>query len=409
MTIALLTCYMEEKDSVRINNGFSFVRHLLGEDVIDLFVDIKNFKRQENQVVFDTLTLPYIEKVYCTFSYVNEFIFLRRYIDHRWVIGGPLAEAYSEEIKKMVPDAEVCAFPMEYMLKKQLSSTFTDYWHKNNLFNNQIKKAVWYNCSLGRGCTWKKCRFCDYPDVETTCYYRKDIQEIFSGLVENPNGTGIVHLCASDTPPRQLREIIKHRHITADKGIYSITVFTRASISRIKAIKEADDLTGLTFTIGMEAFSQKAIDLLNKGFKISEVLSLTEEIIKRNGNVILSIMDNYVFMDTDILRESIKTVKILSQYHQFNTNEPIDVKTRKNGYLMIFNSGNTLWPHRSLSFIDQYSPSIQKAAHSFNNLQFGYGYFAYPKAGSVGEKASYALNNFINSHLIVSGLPLFRR
>jgi len=95
----------------------------------------------------------------------------------------------------------------------------------------------------------------------------------------------------------------------------------------------------------LEAFSQRALNILGKGIQLSDVIKLTAIIVEKGGSVRLSIMDHYPFLTLDMAKESKKTIEELSKIPQ----TPDDALKKATAGMSVFNNGITAWPTQEIA------------------------------------------------------------
>jgi len=336
MKNALITFYSIFLDSIAISNGFSFFRHLIeGEDI---FVCTEKTPKESLRKQLENF-----DSVYCSISFFSELDYIGELIQKNWIIGGPVVEYCAEHLQKRFK-CTVVDKPFEAYREIPLSDTFTDYWHdKMHLFVYD-NYPVSYNCSIGKGCNWKKCKFCYYSMYEGFCYERKDIERIISGLKENRNGTFLIHFCISSTIPDTLRELLKFQPFL-EKFTCNSYIYARADKQIIEIFKKAQSLEGFNISIGLEAFSQQALNILGKGVRLENVIALTGIIVDKGGGVTLNIMDHYPFLTFEMAEESKKTIDQLCEIRQIS----LSTSSKRAQGMFVYNNGITLWPTQEIA------------------------------------------------------------
>jgi len=105
-------------------------------------------------------------------------------------------------------------------------------------------------------------------------------------------------------------------------------VFIRPDDKILEQINASVDLSGFIFNIGAEGWAQGIVDELNKGFQISTMIEITDEILKRNGQVLFTSMHNYTFLTRELVDESITTLKRLEELQRAALQRIDDNKNR---------------------------------------------------------------------------------
>jgi hypothetical protein len=311
-----------EGDFLSIKNAFSFGREKKPED-IDLFFNIDAF--DVIMQIQQSINKYKPNRVWASFTFREEFSKISIIIDKRWIIGGNFIainkgneEFYSRFRKNNLP---IFVYgTMESFLGKEISSDFDPYFLDfiNLKFSN---KKIMYSLSLGNSCYWKECSFCMYKNFENLgaeTFERPNIEKIIPSAIPFKYGTNNFKCWSSisSTPPQMIKKIIN-----SNKNNAHIIMYLRADDECLNQIKQFDDLSCYTFAIGLEGLSQKVIDKLNKGFKLTTALELIEEIINKNGSVVIFLMTNYIFLTNEIVNECRKTVNELKRINSKTINK----------------------------------------------------------------------------------------
>ena len=319
-----------ENNMLMINNGFSFGRDKKESD-IDLFFNI--FDENVTVNIEQSINKYKPNKIWASITFYSELQSIINIIDERWIIGGPHIFNNKDNLKfkEQFLKSKLIYTTMEEYLGKEISSDFDPYFIE---FAKQFPNYdISYNISLGLyPCYWGKCKFCTFKNVSMQ-YKRKNIDKIINGSVLNNKFIGFINL--SSTSPNVLKKIVN-----ANNKHNIIELFMRADEQILKQIKQFDDLQSYVFTIGAEGLAQGIIDELNKGYKISVLFELIEEILKRNGKVRLSMMCNYAFLTRDIVDEFNNNIKIIEEiYKKYAT---MDNQLKLYGY-----TNPVFWPDKT--------------------------------------------------------------
>ena len=331
---------------LNIANGFSFGREKKPDDV-DLYF---NQGRDPSVIAGHLKRYPAAERIYCSLCYSPHLKSVAPLIDERWVLGGPFVAG----LLSRGGDVPGTAFPgsfESYLGKKELSSTFDPYFA--NLVKTVKVPHLFFNCSLGKGCYWSKCKFCDYRHYDSKgeragkFTLRPNVGEIIEQLRPlEGNKTWNAHLGIPATPAKALAEILDSKR---DRKLI-LTVFLRADRPILDVLRDRPDPTScekILFSIGCESLSQTALDLLNKGTTVDDTLELTRLILERSGSVVLGIMDHYVFANRRIAAEYLESLERLKEI----------VKKYPKSRVKFTNNGVTRWPSKEAieEFTDDYT------------------------------------------------------
>jgi hypothetical protein len=81
----------------------------------------------------------------------------------------------------------------------------------------------------------------------------------------------------------------------------------------LKVIREFDDLSYIFFAIGIEVFTQRGYDLMDKGVKWENVRQVLKEAVDRGAVCRGLLMDNIPFLDNEMVKESYDNIEWLSR------------------------------------------------------------------------------------------------
>lgn len=299
-----ITFYHIENNStpptINIRNGFSFGREKKLGDV-DLFFSLQTTTAKK---ILDEINKYKPKNIWCSVSFVDEFIRIKDIISENWIIGGPLAFLIKDNIKEK---AIIVQSTMEEYLRNPLDDTF-DFYFEPLLKKIPASYAIVFNCSLGFGCYWRKCTYCDYSKYGSNdgkYIERPNTENILKSVISKINSPIIgPFTCISSTPPTMLKKIINNKSKKACIGAY-----IRGEQSILDVINEYDDLTGISLVLGIEGFSQKILDELHKGYKLKTALEIGERILEKNGRIRYTLMGNYTFLTKEIVKESIENIR----------------------------------------------------------------------------------------------------
>jgi len=299
---------------ITIHNGFSFGRDKKPEDV-DLFFNKDDIISNQIQVAINYYK-P--KKVWISFIFEQDILKIKSIVDDRWIIGGPVISSAKNNIilNKFLPGNPTFVYTtMEEYLGQDISSNFDPYFLKfTSKFSNYF---VAYSMGLSEyNCYWSKCKFCTYSKLDKISnihFQRKDIEKIIGSAIPTfyKKNMYLTHNCISSTSAPMLKTIVESNINSA-----TFMLFIRADSDILEQIKEIDNLTHYHFTIGAEGFSQSILDCLNKNIKIKTLLEVTEEILKKNGSITFTLMNNYTFLTKDIVDDYINNFKKIEDMYK---------------------------------------------------------------------------------------------
>jgi hypothetical protein len=263
-----------------IYNGFSYITHLLkGEH---FFLNLENDISEEDENFVNSYG-----QAYCSLHKRSHFKKLQKF--RTCIFGGPSAF----ELKNNMEKIAVLDIPFEqYLNLKELSNSFDLYW-KDRTFKeiaNPKNHIIRFACSLGfGGCYWNNCIFCVYT-YQNKYQEREDIEKILSAFPEETTYKyAIVFISINSIPLKQMRILIAHARELEEKN-YQIQTFLRLDDELIDYLLSLDfSVNNITFRIGLESFSQKTVDILNKNFTMNtflKSLKLIEKGFKLNYNLL---------------------------------------------------------------------------------------------------------------------------
>ncbi len=135
--------------------------------------------------------------------------------------------------------------------------------------------------------------------------------------------------------------------IFSTKKTVNFYTYIRADKKIVDVIKKYDDLSNQSLSIGLEGFNQHTLDELKKGFKIENVLKLTDLITERKGRVFLNIMEDYPFLTEDDVLESFA---IIDRIKEINN---------KNDLVVINSNGPIWWP--KIEFVSKWGVPFKRS------------------------------------------------
>jgi len=320
--VAAVTFWIEEPSRILVFNGFSFIAHAV--PLAHCFV---NPAKMSEAAYRDALrsALANFEQIYCSLTATEHLQAILPIVDGRWLFGGPAI------ISNKVPVGIKCyQGTMESLLGMPPSNTFTDYWTGHPWLP---RKPVFFACSIGSGCYWNKCTFCDYHNYSHKFSKKKDIAKILLQL-KNNHLTNNVHLCIAAFTPEILKEILS----TGQQHKFTFVCFCRADRGLVKFVKEyKQSLYGLLFCLGVETLSSEGMAVLKKGFDFEMVFEMTQAIVEKGGRVEWSLMDNLPFLTTEMAEGYEKNCARASML------------AKSYPLLTMHNNGPVLWPDSKIA------------------------------------------------------------
>lgn len=320
-----ITIVKNHNGRTEIFNGFSFVAHQIKGDHIFVYEndDINILKNK----------LSKYTTIYCTSICAGELIFIKKLIDSRWILGGPIFRLFSDKyLKDNLPEATIVRTSFEEYIGIEKDDTFTPYWN-DWLINSNIRGTIGYGANCGSNCYWGKCSFCltTHDDCD-----RRNITKIYNQLPEY-NNTTIVHLSFGSTPEKDLSDLINC--VSTNRKRNSILrVYVRGD-EKIKAIVDsAKDLSGLLFLIGLESFSQTTANRINKGTNIKTVLEIVKTVISKGAFAEVTLISGIpsLFLE-QTFKESLYSIDWIK------SNIPVSDR------LWFYDAGTVRWPNEEIA------------------------------------------------------------
>ena len=306
-----LACYTNGS-RIEICNGPSFFVHLLGgKDKCDFI-----FIRDNPMTISDLDKLlksdSLYDKVYCSIIYEHQLRGILPFIKKNWVIGGSMAEFMDPNDY----ECEIWRGPFEFNLGTGLSSEFNMYFMDLIKYSNFSPKLVRFTCSMaGGGCYWNKCKFC-YSHDYIKHFPSRDIPYIMDIIYSElkpyvDKYSFAIHTCKQALTKKDIIDIVSN--VREDVRGIRFDGYIRADDFVLDAVESlpSKKLDRFNFTIGIEAFSQRIIDIINKGFSLETGFKIIEVLLRKGAFVLISIMSDYFFMDKDMFQECISNINRL--------------------------------------------------------------------------------------------------
>jgi hypothetical protein len=289
-----------------IYNGFSYVTPMIEAD--HLLMNIEKDITPEDENLINTY-----DTVYCSLHKRLHFKKLKKYRD--WIFGGPAAFELTDNKERI----KVLDIPFEYHLgREELSHSFDLYWNRMQFreVDDPSQYIVRFSCSLGfGGCYWNNCVFCVYT-YQKKYIERTHVDQILAGFPEERKYKyAIVFISINSIPLRQLKILVDRARELEEKN-YQIQTFLRLDEELIDYLLSIDfKVTNVTFRVGLESFSQKAVNILNKNISIRtflKSLKLIEKGFKMNYNL----LRRFNFADKECYEEAKEVVKEIPRSDQ---------------------------------------------------------------------------------------------
>lgn len=343
MRNAFVTIVKNHNNRTEIFNGFSFVAHKLEGDHIFLYEN-GNIEEIKNK-------LSNYEKIYCTAICAGELIFIKKLIDKRWILGGPIFRLFSDDyLKKNLPEATIVRSSFEEYLNIKKENIFTPYWNEWISKQSNIK-FFGYGANCGSNCYWGKCSFCRTTHIEKD---ERDINLIYPQL-PSYKFPSFVHLRFGSTPAKFLYDLI-YCIENNPKSNLTFRVYIRGDENVKQVLREARSLKNILFLIGLESLSQTTLNSINKGTSISTVLEIIKLINDKGGSCEVTLISRIPspFMEQS-LNESITTVNWIKK----------NIPTNKN--IFFYDAIDVEWPDEKVASLF--------GKYKVKNLDFGERYF----------------------------------
>lgn len=304
MRILFLTYYETQKASgynifpntsnrIKLTSGFQFIQHNY-KDKTHLFYQHTqdDFKKIKEEISKHDI-------VFASFLLKSHFRFLEPLIDGKWVIGGPYVEQSNEVLSV---HATQCHTNYEFFIgKKELCSDFEPYWYDflDSLPNIDFVRGV---ISLGIGCYWGKCIFCDFDIAACPkLQLRTDIYKIFSKIQKKPYSQWY-HLATESLIPSQIHTLAPMLPEIFNKDCI-LHSYLRIDDGNVSALEKYDDLRGLGLTLGIEVLSQQGMDIIQKGFKIEQLKRICD-LTHKGLSLQINLIHNWNFFNEDMYNEA---------------------------------------------------------------------------------------------------------
>lgn len=343
MKNAFITIVKNHNRRTEIFNGFSFVAHRLDGDHFFLY------ETDDVESVKDKLFI--YDKIYCTAICAGELIFIKKLIDKRWVLGGPIFRIFRDEyLKENLLEANIIKSSFEDYMGFERDDVFTPYWN-DWLMKSNISGTIGYGASCGSSCYWEKCLFCLTTHHEND---RRNITKVYNQLPEYDSPT-YVHFSFGSTKAKDLNELIQC--INQNKKRNSLfRVYIRGDEDIKEVIEKEKDLSSILFLIGLESFSQTTLNRIKKGTNIKTVLEIIKLIVERGATTEVTLISGIPSMYMEqTLKESLDSIDWIK------SNIPPTTK------MFFYDAGTVRWPNEDIA------KTFGK--YRVKNLSFGEDYY----------------------------------
>lgn len=343
MRNAFVTIVKNHNNRTEIFNGFSFVAHKLEGDHIFLYENGNNEEIKNK--------LSSYEKIYCTAICAGELIFIKKLIDKRWILGGPIFRLFSDDyLKKNLPEATIVRSSFEEFMNFKREDIFTPYWNDWLKWQSNIS-FLGYGANCGSNCYWGKCLFCRTTHNETD---ERNIKLIYPQLPEY-KFQSFVHLRFGSTPPKDLKDLVDCIENNPKPNLI-FRVYIRGDEDIKQVLERTKSLNNILFLVGLESLSQTTLDSINKGTNINTVLEIIKLISNKGGYCEVTLISRIPspFIEQS-LNESINTVNWIKKNIPINKN------------IFFYDAIDVEWPDEKVASMF--------GKYKIKNLNFGERYF----------------------------------
>lgn len=305
MKKAFVTYYQTYEKSSNISglfiyNGFSFIYHLLDGEHF--------FVKEDDNIEILRDKLRCFDKIFISVTYSTQIIHMAPIVDKRFVFGGKIFEgACGNSWFDIISSATIHQGSFEKYLGVETSNIFTPYWNKTLVPDKYIQ----YNAIIQSSCYWSKCLFCSYSINSVANMYniRRNVKNVLLDLPVYDNCYSLIVLNTGAILPQVLEEILstkRHKNTT-------FFMYVRADKAILDVIRKCDDLSNIYLGVGIEVFSQKGLELLNKNTKWNVIREFLKETTDRGAFVKGFLLDGIPFTDNEMVEDSINNIKWLAE------------------------------------------------------------------------------------------------
>ena len=204
-----------------------------------------------------------------------------------------------------------------YQFCKDIDNLNTTYDAIN--FDEYFSKFKISSLNIRNECYYKKCKFCDRHSKENFCFNFKNIVD----KIENLNKKGVHNIlfrddCLISSYMYKLLTLLNNKNIKIKwQGIFR---FDRQLNDEDKIKFFAENGCVYMF-FGLESFSQRLLNKMNKGIKIKDVLKILSFCKKYNIRCGSSLLFNYPDEKISDIKKTFRMVKKnISLFHTFELN-----------------------------------------------------------------------------------------
>ncbi len=282
-----------------IGNGFSFIDEYM-ENHKHFFMNITDQKTAIKESIRLNKELKDFDEIYISVSFLRHIKYIYGILDSRCTVGGPAVEYFNSTKISLLTGARFTSSTCEELFKKPYGANYSFYWKDDPHLKNKIVQSV---CTISNYCD-HQCAFCKYSNDNRYC---RNSEKIFQSIVKN-NDKKQIMIGSPNTTVATINLLRKYQQQFNDSNT-AIRLFIRSDKIVNDALKKFDSLKGFTFKIGLEYFSDKALQLINKGTTIQNALDICETIGKLGGIVVLLVIYEHPYFDKEILEESLENMK----------------------------------------------------------------------------------------------------
>lgn len=300
---AFITFYDVYKDNtLELSNGFTFITHLIEGDHIFINNKTNIDEVKEKLLLYD--------KVYVSILFYNQLVYISKIIDDRWIAGGRFfSNVPRENWIKLIDSSIVYSSTFESYLNKPISSTFNSYW--DEWIRDKNIPCLKYNAICTSDCYWRKCKFCKISYKQKNNDISRNIISVYNSLPQY-NFVSVATLNSGALTPVVLKDLIREVQYNPKNKVLC-RIWIRAEDNNFTTFDKASDLSGFVFNFGLESFSQKACDILQRGLKVRNILQLIKISIDKGAYVNITYMSKLPFIDEEIFNESMKNIEWLKE------------------------------------------------------------------------------------------------
>ena len=314
-----LTGYARKNKALYISNGFSYFRNQF-TDAEDFFYSVES--TDDYQVIRQLI--KEFDQIYASFVFTKQLLFLKDLIDERWTIGGP-ALNQSQDILEQLTCTKCFGTYEAHIGQPEYSICFSNYWEKlTEKFPDT--QHIHYGMSIGHGCYWNKCTFCNFDNFPTKYATRPSIESI-PEFVSAQKYKQHIYTGIDSTLARQIQPLATAANVVHKRNAVLHT-YIRLDEAVLVELEKCADLRGLLVMVGPEVFAQRGIDIIQKGINIQNLPRLVE-LMERGLSIQINLIHNWNFFDKEMYEESIEIYNSVKRTKKTIFREQVLVLTHK--------------------------------------------------------------------------------